>query len=334
MSMSSYNDVIRKKRKQKFVVPSSDQILSWVIKHFDYKDGDEQVRICNPDGDTNFCMTISKSKAVVHDFRPNHQQYDGSFIKFVSAYKNISIREAINEICGDNIILSKQQEEVDEKIENEIELPQGSKSLRENDNSMIRKLSMGYLINERGFDEKTIFKYNIHYCGTNIVVPYYQFDSLVFYQSRQVLSKEFRFPNAGDAGDYLFGFDNVEPCTDLIIVESAFNAMSVGNNCVSTGGASVKPNQIKLIKILNPSRIILAPDNDAAGVKSLEKDFHSLNKLFSNIYYSLSIFNKDKKIDWNDMLKMNMNVKKYIYDNMKKLNHKELFDGIKQELFH
>jgi hypothetical protein len=331
------------KKNKKFVKPSDDQVEYWISKHFDYKLNGDQIRICNPDGDTKYCMAVSKKEALVHDFRPNHQQYDGTFLRFVADFKNISIREAIKEVCGNNVKRFKDDtnhEEIDEEIENEIELPSGSESLRDKKDTKLWRINMGYLVNERGLDKNVIYKSNIHYLGTEIIVPYYQYGMIVFYQSRRQMDKIFNFPkiNNKKAGDFLYGFDNVEPYSDLNVVESIFNCLSIGNNTVSTGGAKLKDGQIDLIKVLRPSSITLAYDNDSAGREAVKKDFASLNKikwLSGNIYYCLPPYssNDDNQMDWNDMKRNKMNPSEYIFNNKIKMTMKDLFNGITGKQF-
>ena len=173
--MSKDNKYMKyKKNSSNFIKPTDGHMEVWLNKNgIEFKNFGGQFRVCNPDGDTNHNMTISKSEALVHDFRPNHQQYDGSFISFVSKYKGISIREAIDEVCGKGakFTISNVQEEVEEEIENEIELPSGSLPLRDKNDTLAWKMSMSYLINTRGLEEEIVHRANIHYLGTTIVVP-------------------------------------------------------------------------------------------------------------------------------------------------------------------
>ncbi|CAK0743469.1 hypothetical protein CCP1ISM_1770001 [Azospirillaceae bacterium] len=163
---------------------------------------------------------------------------------------------------------------------------------------------------------------------------------LVFWQMRSLISKVFKFPDEDltnkKAGDFIYGFDDIEPCSEVIVVESIFNSLSIESNAVATGGASLKDGQLKLLKALNPKSIILAPDRDEAGIKSIQKDYFALNKmrsgdLFKDIYYAIPPIEVAKagKKDWNDMLLMGYNVYKFIKENKKIVNTRLLFDGIK-----
>jgi DNA primase len=338
--MAKFNKYLQYKNKGKFVKPTPEQIENWLRSNaIDFKSMNEQYRVCNPDGDTKFSMSISKESALVHDFRPNHQDRDGTFIKFVSLYKNISIKEAIDEVCGKNINFINNKSTKEQEVENDnyIELPKGCKSLRDKTDSKLWSINMSYLINERGLDKDIIYRSNIHYLGTNIVVPYYQYGMIVFYQSRAQMDKKFNFPpvsvTSKRAGDFLYGFDDVEPCSEIIIMESIFNSLSYGAGAVATGGAKLKDGQLNLLRILNPHTVILAPDNDGAGISSVEKDFLALNKmkrgdLFKDIFYCLPPYSKDSQKDWNDMKREGVDVSKYILKNMKKLSVKNIFEGI------
>lgn len=335
--------------KSNYFVPTAKQIEKWLsLNDVKYKSGSkDQIRVCNPDGDTKFNMAISKSKAVVHDFRVSHRQYDGSFVRFVSKYKGISIHEAISEIkschkSNNSLLLSNKNNEIeednndDEEIEDEILLPNGSESIRNiKSDSMMYRIVYNYLTKDRGLDRETIFGANVHYLGTSIVVPYYEYGMIVFWQIRHQLSKRFIFPDSSlkSAGDFLYGFDNVEPKSFVIIAESIFNSLSIGADCVATGGAALKKGQIDLLSILSPEEIILAPDNDGAGRKSLEKDYLSLYKRDWEINYCLPPYCSDEDIDWNDMKRLGIDPRTYVLNNKRKLTMKEIFNGVDYKSF-
>lgn len=330
-----------KKNNTRFVQPTAYQMECWFRANgIEYRHGrGDQFRICNPDGDTKFCVEVSKTEALVHDFRPNHQQYDGSFIRFVSRYKGISIQEAISEVCGKDAKASTfiKRVEEPEEVEDEISLPSGSLPLRNNKGDNTWKLVMSYLTRERSLDREAIMQANIHYLGTTVVVPYYEYDMIVFWQMRQQLSKRFEFPPSStkNAGDFLYGFDNVEPHSFVIITESIFNTLSIGPDCVATGGAKLKDGQIRLLQILSPSKIILAPDNDDAGVDSLIKDYMNLRKGSWEIWYCLPPYDKDEKkqMDWNDMKRSGLDPRSYVLSNMKKMSMLDAFSGIDRKIF-
>lgn len=340
--MGKLNKYLRNKKKSgSFVQPTAGQMQKWFEDNgIEYRSYPEQFRVCNPDGDTEFSMSVSKDHALVHDFRVSHTQYDGTFVYFVSLYKNINIREAINEVCGNNVNRKKiEKDDEVEEPEKLVELPDGCIPLRNENKDKLWKMNMSYLMNERGLEKEVIYRANIHYLGTQVVVPYYEFGMLVYYQLRYQIDKRFSFPPSNvtskTAGDFLYGFDDVEPCSKVIQVESIFNALSIGPGAVATGGASLKDGQIKLLLSLSPDCVVLAPDNDGAGIKSAIKDYLSLRKKVDDIYYCLPPYNKnrDSQEDWNDLKRMDVDVGLYINKKMKKMTMKSVFDGIDGKLF-
>lgn len=296
--------------------PSPAQIEAWVAKHFAYKrrKNGEELDLGNPiDHDSGVHLGINTKKGVCHDWRPGHHSADGSFLKFVSKYRGISYHEAIREVCGQEAsirtILRPDAEEKPEK-QVQIQLPPGAIPLSSGEGGKFRQIALNYLIS-RGVSEELAKQKSLMYTVGEIVFPYYEYGELVYWQSRSVLSKSFNFPPNTNKADFLFGFDDVEPCTEIIVCESIFNALSLGENAVATGGASFSNTglQVKKIKALGPQKVILAPDNDDAGLKSLFDNFFILEPHFSGkIWYSLptklnpsgSLAAKDTK-DWNDV---------------------------------
>lgn len=343
MSNLSGNKWMNMSKSKKWFTPSPEQIENWIKENFDYKVQGAQILINNPDGDQKFHMQISPTLGLVHDFRPNHQQYDGSFLKFVSKFKGISMMAAIAEVCGKGRVISQYQKVIEEEpeIENDdvIALPEGSIPLK-GGSGKIWEVAMNYLVNVRKFTKEEVFQANIHHLGTNIVVPYYQYGMIVFWQSRMIVDKKFKFPNGEDksAGNHLYGFDDVEPCGEAIVVESIFNKLSIGSDAVATGGASLKDGQIKLLRVLNPTSLTLAPDGDDAGIKSITSDFYSLSKyrndaFIKDLWYCLPPLNSHGWNDWNDMRKDGADTKDYILKNRKKLTLSVLFSGITRSHF-
>ena len=297
--------------------PSPAQIEAWVAKHFKYKrrKNGEELDLGNPiDHDSGVHLGINTKKGVCHDWRPGHHGADGSFLKFVSKYRGISYHEAIREVCGTEIDLRKllrTEESTSEVPSPQIQLPNGTMLFSDVAvGGKFRQIALNYLIS-RGVTEELAKQKNLMFTVGEIVFPYYEYGELVYWQSRSVLSKSFNFPPNTSKADFLFGFDDVEPCTEIIVCESIFNALSLGENAVATGGASFSNTglQVKKIKALGPQRVILAPDNDDAGLKSLFDNFFILEPHFSGkIWYSLptklnpsgSLAAKDTK-DWNDV---------------------------------
>lgn len=325
---------------------SPRQIESWVSRYFpDYKkkSGGRQLVINNPfDGDTGHHFWISlvesplkrspdKKGYWVHDFRPGRKEYSGSFLGLVRKYKNCSFYEALADVVGgsrqalrDQIRAARRtQEETKrdepEEIESEVSLPPLSKPFSEDSGSRLRSLALGYLRGRR-VSEQSAIGLMLHYTAGTIVFPYIEYGSIVYWQERDILNKRFNFPDEVKTGlgktDFLYNFDNVEPGEYVVVVESIFNCISIGDNCVATGGAIMEGKQLRKLAVLNPKLVVLAPDSDHAGVLSLRANYLKLRKDF-DVAYCLPPVK-----DWND-LEIRDGVgsaKKYLEDNTHKLS--------------
>lgn len=300
------------------------QIERWVARHFKYKKRSygKQLVINNPfDGDNGYHFWISlerrKSKKHpdrinywAHDFRPGHKSHDGSFIDFVKKYKRIDYFQAMAEVVGGVATLRDQMRqaarevgeiEEEEEEERELDLPPASRSFTEGTETLAFRAAVNYLRSRRVSLEMAL-DYKLYYTPSSIVFPYYEFGLMVYWQERSILEKAFNFPDQSKTGkaktDYLYNYDNVEqPDGTVAIVESIFNTISIGDDCVASGGATIAGNQIKRIRALRPKMVILAPDNDKAGIESLKDNFYLLKNDFKLAYCIPPGTIKD----WNDM---------------------------------
>lgn len=338
---------IRPADRMKQLTP--EMIEDWVAKHFDdykKKSGGTQICINNPfDGDTGYHFWISLRRTEsrrnkrtdywVHDFRPGHNKWDGSFVNFVRQYKNISYFEALRSITGTVGSASKllrelregrqeESEEQSEPEESEIELPDNCYPLWRDAGSKAAKIAKRYL-RSRKITEDDIERYKLHYTPVSIVFPYYEYGIFCYWQQRDVLGKRFSFPNEVETGlkktDYLYGFDDVEPHDFVIMVEAIIDKISIGSDCVASGGATVIGKQISKLYALAPSTVVLAPDADLAGLKSLRSNYDKLNPKFKLAYCFPPKVNQLQVNDWNklDQLLGKGTSRRYILDNSRKL---------------
>ncbi len=143
---------------------------------------------------------------------------------------------------------------------------------------------------------------------------------------RDIFNKRFHFPSYEDCGsrksDFLYGFDNVEPGQDVFITEAIIDSYSVGKDCLASGGADISNEQIKKLRSMMPGRIILAPDNDDAGIASLKKNYFRLNSRYPEIFYVLP---PCPYKDWNSMEQDGHNSKLYAHQNIAILNTPTLY---------
>lgn len=79
---------------------------------------------------------------------------------------------------------------------------------------------------------------------------------------------------------FLYGEHLAVVGAPLVIVEGQIDtiltATATGYSVVSPLGEGFSPNHVRTIMDINPSRIILFPDNDAAGLLQAEKEFDAL----------------------------------------------------------
>ena len=313
-----------------------EKITAWVYKNFpDCKPrkGGEELRICNPfDGDDGYHFNISVLKGLCHDFRgdiswvgfnPNtgKLQYR-TFIRFVQSYLTqkhgrCSYPEALQDVLGASsgaIALLKWHRTrllPETKETTALALPDGTTEFGQSQPKLVAGL-LAWLAS-RGVDDRKISKYNIMYCGLNVVWPYYEYDSEpVYWQCRSRINKIFRFPPESvgvTKGQFFYGFDQVEPASFAIITESIFGCLTLEDQCLATGGASITETQVKKLRLLGPKDgIILAPDNDKAGIESILHNAAQLQPLGYPIFYSLPPIAKlpDGLLskDWNDLVKI------------------------------
>ena len=155
----------------------------------------------------------------------------------------------------------------------------------------------------------------------NIVFPYLEYDEKVYWQKRNVSNKVFEFPPESPGivkSDFLYGFDNVIQSTYLVLTEAIFCALTICDQTCAIGGAEVSDNQVKKIKALNPKDgVILAIDNDSAGLKSLVANYKKISKYFPVMCSIPPIASKD----WNGMAKETdvAETKKYFEDHIERV---------------
>lgn len=290
-----------------------NQIEMWVARHFEYRrrKGGAELRINNPfDGDTKYKFNINTVKGVCHDWRPGHQHFDGPFIRFVQKYKNLSFADAIRDICGQEVDIksilkrakAREVPEDDTEIVPDVSLPTTARPFKDGKADLNMQMAENYLAS-RGISLETACKYNLHYGIDRIYFPYYEYGVQVYWQARAIHSKTFDFPSLEDTqigkDHYLYGFDNAEPGTPLLICESIICSITLGDGAVASGGADMGIPQCKKIRAIGPSEIILAPD----------RDFEGLSSVLANAEMIESICDAPIKFvippaphkDWNDM---------------------------------
>lgn len=341
------------------------QIEAWVSKHFDYdrkvdKNGEVWLILANPFyTNDKKKFNISIDRGMCHDWRgdefwagepnPKTGKLNKSFVKFVKLYKKITYSQAIAEIVGDKdawkyIHPNNIVEEPEIKIV-DVELPKSAVSLYKDPDNEINSMVINYLKN-RGYTMKMIESAMLMRHNMNALWPYFEYDELVYWQSRNILNKKFEFPSTtieqngkvvakleSSKSDFVYGFDDVKYNEYVIVTEAIFDKIMHDNNSVAIGGAEISDIQISKIALKKPKAVIFAGDMDKTGILTgiLSNGKRVKSKLGCQVYWSLidtdAYMNGAK--DWNDLytkchLSMN-SIKQMFEKNMTKLDERSTF---------
>lgn len=313
--MPKYHEYRRKTGRQQSI-PAA-KIISWIEANFEFdtrKDGTEYI-ICDPfSGDTKFKFNINPERNVCHSWHgdewagpinPKTGKRNCSIVNFVKTYKRCSYREALAELLGQSEDISrylKSSGRINAEAQKEVtvELPDGVEILSTATDA--QAVALKSWLRSRGYTDNSIEMAELYYLGMDVYWPYFEFEELVYWQSRSRLNKRFDFPpvnvvdkqgniigkTIGSKGDYLYGFDDIEAASYLIVTEAIFDKNTLGEQCVASGGSDLTVDQINKIKILGPKQgIILSPDNDKAGISSILRNRNVLEPLGIKLFYSL-----------------------------------------------
>lgn len=323
--------------------PSQDQMVAWLELNFDCKPrrGGAEMTINNPfDDDSGYNFNINVQEGLVHCWRGDEwaEGKSRTFIRFVQLYRHCSYMDAVKEVCGQGISIDaiyarmrserSEKEKEEEEKQYDIALPEGSIPLIDHKDTMTGRILMNWLAS-RGMTAEMVRQYSLHFHGMNVVWPYYEYGSLVYWQERDRLNKFFRFPDNSSKGLFLYGFDMVEPNDYVAITEAIFGSTTLGNQAVATGGAVMTIAQVHRLRALNPvNGVILAPDNDKAGMASIVSNYRLLHPYFQKLYWSVPPrieYKKDRFIkDWNNFYEYKLadkdGIRKVFEDNIKPLD--------------
>jgi len=287
------------------IKPTPEQIVLWIKKNFgdEYKTakGGQEIRINNPLSiDDNHHLWINVKKAIVNDFRPNYKSgVAGTFLSFVMKYKNIRFKDAAKEVIGDNYKtydIFEYGDEDDEPIQ-EIALPSGFKKFTYED-TKLSAIVKRYL-NQRCVTNGKIYVNGVGYVGPNVVFPYQEFGKIVYWQQRAITNKEFLFPDGTNKSRFIYGIDSIDPTEPVVITESIFNALMFENG-LAIGGSDISDDQKNKLRKVGVKRVVIAFDNDKAGIAGTTKAYDKM-KAYFDMFYGFTDKPKDEDGDWNDL---------------------------------
>jgi hypothetical protein len=289
-----------------------NKIRAWVAENFEFKErkNGEWLLICSPfTSDTEFKMGINPKTGIVNYWpgnewagpvNPKTGKRNRHFLNFVRIFLNCSYTQAASAVLGKDVRFYKTAPEQKEIDPYQIELPKTARPFDLTPHKITSSL-MKWL-QSRGYTTEEILANKLHYSmSMEVYWPYYEYEELVYWQSRSRINKTFRFPptemldkegnvigkSPSSKGDFLYGFDDIESASYLILTEAIFDKNTIGEQALASGGAILTNNQINKIKLLGPKRgIILAPDNDKAGLRSILSNAAALSRIGYKIYFS------------------------------------------------
>ncbi len=200
---------------------------------------------------------------------------------YIKEFKNLDISTVQLEEA------SKLFEEEKEKDEEEFIFPEGMGFFAETKKGIFRDRAMSYLL-ERGISSVRALQTGYIYQTSSlydktIFFPFYENGNFVFFVCRDFTDKRFKRNSVGElerlryinprgknSGEYVFQIDEIKEDGNIFIFEGLMDALMLDEQ---TGTASLKSfiSKTQASKIWNkaPGKIILVPDNDKAGRKSL-----------------------------------------------------------------
>jgi hypothetical protein len=267
-------------------------------------------------GDKGFHVGIFPEEARVHDFRPEMSEYNGDFVRFVAKVQGYRWIDAYQAITGSATATIEEMSmrmrlRMDASATKPTEpvapveivsMPKGFLPISKEPNKLCQ-MAIAYLAKRQVSLEEAI-KFRFHYGANSLCFPFYEYDELVYWQVRDILSKRFMFPAGLVGQEYLWNLDNAPTMGDVFITESIFNAAVIGEGAIAAGTANFSKEQILKLKALQPGRIILCPDHDAAGVSSLLHNFFAMEReaVFKSANHNRILYAIPEKVgaDWND----------------------------------
>ena len=274
------------------------------ILYKDYPDK-QTIQICNPFiQDKKYHLGICyNEKQCYNCFKTNQS---GTIIKFIIKLLgkyNLKLKDIKDEL---DITNEKQENKPKPKpIQlNNIQLPNNSYKIDINSNKTANSIFKNYL-NKRNITDDLIQKYQIYLnignpkYNNRVIIPYIQNNEIIFWVARDITQKsslKYLYPPEGKKSDFVFNLEN-NLCKDqLIICEGQFNAMIL--DAVAVGGASISDSQLKQLLSTQAKTIIIAFDQDLAGITGSIKGCEKLRKHFTVKYFRLNKPTDEDFCDW------------------------------------
>lgn len=169
--------------------------------------------------------------------------------------------------------LEYKEPEITEYERKPLKLPEGFRLLNEGVD-YLAKLVRNYITNDRGLDINRLANKGFGYCVKGklmgyLILPYYIKGQLVYYTTRRLLSIGPKFDNPPieefgiGKSTLLYNMDALYLYNTVYILESVFNAETIGDNTIAMGGKAIASWQLSTIIRSPVSNLIIILDPDA-----------------------------------------------------------------------
>ena len=181
----------------------------------------------------------------------------------------------------------------------EQELEDGYREVGYEEPENLMEVPNNHWIYDRGFTKQLILEWD---CKVNqysdFMIPVKNTDNEVLgWISRRLQAvPKYLFSRGFKKSQTLFGINHIKEEQQLYIIEGALDCMWLqqhGYASVGVLGANLSKKQIDLLGEINPSRVVLALDNDDAGGKGMQKATLDINERFLISYLRLPKKYKD-----------------------------------------
>lgn len=193
--------------------------------------------------------------------------------KFLNNFE--TFREVIDfiNLGEDYEVISFKKPKKENTIIKAMALPDGYLRIDQGD-STYGKVARNYLVNKRGFSLKKLIEKNIGYAETGkysgyIIIPYFVMGSLVYFTTRKFIGNGPKFNNPPEEeygigkSQLIYNQDSLFMYNHVYTLESATNAITLGDNTIALGGKSISSYQKYLILKSPVQKITIILDRDA-----------------------------------------------------------------------
>jgi len=258
-------------------------LLNFLDTHFEIKktSDNNEIRINSIyENDKSYHLYINLDKGVFTDFKTS---VSGGVERLIADYLDIPTSQVSKHLIEEYSLRNEDdtlqflQEEIEES-KNELVLPKGLKYFSEVKDGIIRNKAYRYL-EKRKISKEIIDELGYIYSGDSdfnerIFIPFYESGKLVYFLARDFTGNNkvrYKNPSGINSKEFVYNVDNIKE--EVVICEGIIDALSLDNQ-IAVPLMSADIGKIQVVKILDkePKRVIIVPDNDETGARTLAKN--------------------------------------------------------------